>query len=80
MTFFFFGEHLACTLCPWSLASSIPTLDLERVCPRKLGSWPRIFLSPWPRTMDLRSSAPIIFEQQQQNQLNSDLSAYLAIT
>ena len=32
---FFFGEHLR--LCPWSLtlASSVPVLGLERVCPRK---------------------------------------------
>ena len=41
--FFFFGEHLR--LCPWSLAlaSSIPVLGLESVCPRKGCSW------PWPR-------------------------------
>ena len=33
-------------LCPWSLAlaSSIPVLGLERVCPRKGCPWPRIFL------------------------------------
>ena len=43
--FFFFGEHLR--LCPWSLAlaSSIPVLGLERVCPRKGCPWPW----PWPR-------------------------------
>ena len=31
--------------CPWSmaLASSIPVLGLERVCPRKSYPWPRIF-------------------------------------
>ena len=44
-TFSFFGEHLR--LCPWSLAlaSSIPVLGLESVCPRKgcPWSWPRIF-------------------------------------
>ena len=42
-TFFFFGEHLR--LCPWSvaLASSIPVLGLESVCPRKGCPWPRIF-------------------------------------
>ena len=48
--FFFFGEHLR--LCPWSLAlaSSIPVLGLESVCPRKGCPWlrPRIFLCPWP--------------------------------
>ena len=37
----FIGEHLR--LCPWSLASSIPVLSLERVCPRKGCPWPRIF-------------------------------------
>ena len=43
--FFFFGEHLR--LCPWSLAlaSSIPVLGLESVCPRKGCPWPW----PWPR-------------------------------
>ena len=35
-TLFFFKEHLR--LCTWSLASSVPVLGLERVCP-----WPRIF-------------------------------------
>ena len=48
--FFFFWEHLR--LCPWSLAlaSSIPVLGLESVCPRKgcPWPWPRIFLCPWP--------------------------------
>ena len=56
---FFFGEHLR--LCPWSLAlaSSIPVLGLESVCPRKDCPWPRIFFvslvlglehsCPWPR-------------------------------
>ena len=40
---FFFGEHLR--LCPWflALASSIPVLGLESVCPRKGCPW------PWPR-------------------------------
>ena len=33
-----FGEHLR--LCPWSLASSIPVLGLESVCPRKGCPWP----------------------------------------
>ena len=46
---FFFGEHLR--LCPWSLASSIPALGLESVCPRKGCPWPRIFLCPWPRAL-----------------------------
>ena len=37
---FFFGEHLR--LCPWflTLASSIPVLGLESVCPRKGCPWP----------------------------------------
>ena len=39
--FFIFREHQR--LCPWPLASSIPVLSLERVCPRKGCPWPRIF-------------------------------------
>ena len=39
-------------MCLWSLvlASSIPVLGLESVCPRKgcPWPWPRIFLCPWP--------------------------------
>ena len=44
-SFFFFGEHLR--LCPWSLAlaSSIPVLGLESVCPRRGCPW------PWPRAL-----------------------------
>ena len=30
-------------LCPQSLASTTPVLSLERVCPQKVGPWPRIF-------------------------------------
>ena len=50
-TFFFFGEHFR--LCPWSLAlaSSIPLLGLESVCPWKGCLGPRIFLWPWPRVL-----------------------------
>ena len=38
-----------CALCPWSLAlaSSIPVLGLESVCPRKGCPWPWPW--PWPR-------------------------------
>ena len=50
--FFFFFLESTCALCPWSLAlaSSIPVLGLESVCPRKgyPWPWPRIFLCPWP--------------------------------
>ena len=44
-TFFFFFLESTCALCPWSLAlaSSIPVLGLESVCPRKGCPW------PWPR-------------------------------
>ena len=44
--FFFFLES-TCALWPWSLAlaSSIPVLGLESVCPRKGCPWPW----PWPR-------------------------------
>ena len=43
---FFFWRALALV----SLASSIPVLGLESVCPRKgcPWPWPRIFLCPWP--------------------------------
>ena len=41
--FFFFFLENTCALCPWSLASSIPVLGLESVCPRKGCPW------PWPR-------------------------------
>ena len=46
-TFFFFFFESTCALCPWSLAlaSSIPVLGLESVCPRKGCPWPW----PWPR-------------------------------
>ena len=52
--FFFFGEHLR--LCPWSLASSIPVLSVERVCPRKGCPWPRprifcVLGLVWPRAL-----------------------------
>ena len=41
--FFFFFLESTCALCPWSLASSIPVLGLESVCPRKGCPWPWIF-------------------------------------
>ena len=46
---FFFWRALALV----SLASSIPVLGLESVCPRKGCPWPRhrIFLCPWPRAL-----------------------------
>ena len=47
--FFFFGEHLC--LCPWSLAlaSSIPVLGLESVCPSlALALASRVSVLPWP--------------------------------
>ena len=55
---FFFGEHLH--LCTWSLASSIPVLGLERVCPRKgcPWSWPRIFFVSLALASSLVSSTP----------------------
>ena len=52
---FFFREHLR--LCPSSLAlaSSIPVLGLESVCPRKGCPWPWPFLGSlnlvWPRAL-----------------------------
>ena len=57
---FFFGEHLR--LCPWSLvlASSIPVLGLESVCPRKgcPWPWPRIFFVSLALASSLVSSTP----------------------
>ena len=55
---FFFGEHLR--LCPWSLAlaSSIPVLGLESVCPRKGCPWPRIFFVSLALASSLVSSTP----------------------
>ena len=57
-------------LCPWSLAlaSSIPVLGLERVCPRKGCPWPW----SWPRNFFVSlalasslvfSTPPLIFER-----------------
>ena len=66
---FFFGEHLR--LCPWSLASNISVLGLERVCPRKGCPWPRIFfcvvgLGLEPCVLDSTSGilSPVITKQQ----------------
>ena len=55
--FFFFGEHLR--LCPWFLASSIPVLGLENVCPRKGCPWPRIFFVSLASSL-VSSTAPLI--------------------
>ena len=56
--FFFFGEHLRS--CSWSLASSIPVLGLESVCPRKgcPWPWPRIFFVSLALASSLVSSTP----------------------
>ena len=49
-------------LCPWclALASSIPVLGLERVCPRKGCPWPwsRIFFVSLALALSLVSSTP----------------------
>ena len=54
------GERLR--LCPWSLvlASSIPVLGLESVCPRKGCPWPwhRIFFESLALASSLVSSTP----------------------
>ena len=54
----FFGELLH--LCPWfsALASSIPVLGLERVCPRKGCPWPRIFFVSLALASSLVFSTP----------------------
>ena len=50
---FFCFLKSTCALCLWSL--NIPVLGLEKVCPRKVGPRPRIFLRlwPWPRASEL---------------------------
>ena len=55
----FFGKHLR--LCPWSLAlaSSIPVLGLESVCPRKGCPWPRIFNMPLASSL-VSSTPPLV--------------------
>ena len=59
--FFFFLES-TCALCSWSLAlaSSIPVLGLESVCPRKgcPWPWPRIFFVSLALASSLVSSTP----------------------
>ena len=59
--FFFFLES-TCALCPWflALASSIPVLGLESVCPRKgcPWPWPRIFFVSLALASSLVSSTP----------------------
>ena len=59
--FFFFLES-TCALCPWplALASSIPVLGLDSVCPRKgcPRPWPRIFFVSLALASSLVSSTP----------------------
>ena len=59
--FSFFGEHLH--LCPWSLAlaSSIPVLGLESVCPRKGCPWLRIVFVSLALASSLVSSTPPLY-------------------
>ena len=58
-------------LCPWSLAlaSSIPVLGLESVCPRNgcPWPWPRIFLCPRPLASSLVFSTPPLPFRHNQN-------------
>ena len=59
-----FDERSLEKLCPWSLASTIPVLCLERVCPEKVGSWPwpRIFFEPLALASNVESSTrPLYF-------------------
>ena len=62
---FFFGEHLR--LCPWSLAlaSNIPVLGLESVCPRKGCPWPWIFFVSLALASSLMSSTPPLVDNCQ---------------
>ena len=65
----FFGEHLR--LCPWSLAlaSSIPVLGLESVCPRKGYPWPWIFFVSLALVSSLVSSTPPLINRPMRLQL-----------
>ena len=69
---FFFGEHLR--LCPWSLAlaSSIPVLGLESVCPPKgcPWPWPRIFFVSLALASSLASSTPPLVVCNTRNAIN----------
>ena len=67
--YLFFMENTS-TLCLWCLASSIPDLGLERVCPRKGCSWPRIiFVSLALASSLVFSTPPLILS-------TSDLNIY----
>ena len=56
-------------LCPWSLAlaSSIPVLGLESVCPRKGCPWPWIFFVSLALASSLVSSTPPLVVTTKQN-------------
>ena len=63
--FFFFGEHcLVLVSLVLALASSIPVLDLESVCPRKgcPWPWPQIFFVSLALASSLVSSTPPLLE------------------
>ena len=67
-------------LCPWSLAlaSSIPVLDLESVCPRKSypWPWPRIFFVSLALASSLVSSTPpLLYHINEDNNEQAKLSA-----
>ena len=53
----FFLEN-TCALCPWSSASNILVLGLERVFSVKVGPWPRIFFVSLALASSLVSSTP----------------------
>ena len=75
----FFGEHLH--LCPWSLAlaSSIPVLGLESVCPRKgcPWPWPRIFFVSLALSL-VSSTPPLLVETSLFNYAGLDFCANLS--
>ena len=58
---FYFLEHLR--LCPWSLASNIPVLGLESVCPRKGCPWPWIFFVSLATSL-VYATPPLFISQQ----------------
>ena len=74
--FFCFGEQLR--LCPWSLAlaSSIPVLGLERVCPQKGCPWPRIFFVSLASSL-VSSTPPLLFKFMKAEMREKEQSNFL---
>ena len=53
-----FTDYNLGKLCPQSLASTVSVLGLEKVCPRKVSPWPRIFFFFESLASNVVSSTP----------------------